>query len=237
MNIIRRNIPNAVTCLNIVSGCIAIAFAFRPYSSFCGTEGWIWSVTAIAAAAVFDFLDGFCARMLQAYSDMGKELDSLCDLVSFGVAPAAIIFNMLAASGVCPTWTLWALLLIPVGGALRLAKFNIDTRQTTSFIGLPIPANAIFWIGYAALLADGLDILARPYVALPVIVVMAWLMVSPLRLFSLKFKSPSWSANRLRYIFLILSVVLIAFFGLPSLCGVILLYILLSAASAVRSRR
>ena len=234
MNIIRRNIPNAITCLNVLSGCVAIIFAFHSthiYGSLTGMQcAWI----AIGVAAVADFLDGFMARLLKAYSPLGKELDSLCDLVSFGVAPAMMVYNIAVGSPDSPCWLPWVSLLIPVAGALRLAKFNIDTRQTTSFIGLPIPANAIFWIGYTALAgADGTGIaaLTSPYWLLPVIVLESWLMVSPLPMFSLKFTNYSLRNNRLRYFLLLAAVILIICTGVAGLLWTILLYLLLSLFS------
>lgn len=230
MNIIRRNIPNAVTCLNLLSGIMAIIFAFNPYSHYAGLDGWKWSVIAIGAAALFDFLDGFCARMLHAYSDMGKELDSLCDLVSFGVAPALIIFNLLAEPGTLPHYSAWFMLLTPLAGALRLAKFNIDSRQSSSFIGLPIPANAIFWVGYASLIANG--VVHSPAIIIPLAIIMAWLMISPLKLFSLKAKSLKWKENRLRFILIAASAILICWLGLYALCLIIPLYILLAVCGA-----
>ncbi|MDE5551666.1 MAG: CDP-diacylglycerol--serine O-phosphatidyltransferase [Muribaculaceae bacterium] len=234
MNIIRRNIPNAITCLNVLSGCVAIIFAFhstRIYGSLTGMQcAWI----AIGVAAVADFFDGFMARLLKAYSPLGKELDSLCDLVSFGVAPAMMVYNLSAGSPDSPCWLPWMSLLIPVAGALRLAKFNIDTRQTTSFIGLPIPANAIFWIGYTALAGaegTGIAALTSPYWLLPVIVLESWLMVFPLPMFSLKFAHYSLRDNRLRYFLLLAAVILIICTGVAGLLWTILLYLLLSLFS------
>lgn len=124
------------------------------------------------------FCDGFAARLLHAYSSLGKELDSLCDLVSFGVGPSLLIFNCMTETSATP-WLAWMVFLIPVCGALRLARFNVDDRQTTSFIGLPIPANAIFWIGYSALAYQNVDFLTAWYCFLPILVVESWLMVSP----------------------------------------------------------
>jgi len=137
---IKKHIPNSITCLNLFSGCVAVFLAFKG-----NYEG---AIIAILLAAVFDFFDGFAARLLKAYSPMGKELDSLADMVSFGVAPGAIVFSLLSETNVCE-WLPFLAFLIPVFSGLRLAKFNIDERQTTSFIGLPTPANAIFWAGLA----------------------------------------------------------------------------------------
>lgn len=144
------NIPNTITCLSLVCGCIAVIMSFNYDSVYCGgLKGYEWAFILIGIAAVCDFFDGAAARALHAYSALGKELDSLSDLVSFGVAPGMLIYNTLQIYA-SHTWISYLAILIPVMGELRLARFNIDDRQTTSFLGLPIPANAIFWIGACA---------------------------------------------------------------------------------------
>jgi CDP-diacylglycerol--serine O-phosphatidyltransferase len=135
---IKKHIPNFITTLNLFSGCVAVYLAFE--------GNYQGAFVAILLSAVFDFFDGFAARLLKAYSPMGKELDSLADVVSFGVAPGAMVFSLLATAGM-NEWLPFIGFLIPVFSGLRLAKFNIDDRQTSSFIGLPVPANAIFWAG------------------------------------------------------------------------------------------
>lgn len=226
MNIITRNIPNAVTCMNVTAGCLSVLFSVRGYAE--GSAGaWGWACIFIAIAAVADFLDGFAARLLHAYSEMGKELDSICDMVSFGVAPAVLLFCTLHSAG-APAWVAWCVPLIAVCGALRLARFNVDTRQTTSFIGLPIPANAIFWIGYTALLREGTGFLADGAVAAAVILVESWLMVSPLRLFSLKFKTWGWKGNEARWLLIAGAVVCVFCMGVSGLMWLIVYYLLLS---------
>ncbi|MDE6683100.1 MAG: CDP-diacylglycerol--serine O-phosphatidyltransferase, partial [Muribaculaceae bacterium] len=162
MNTIKKNIPNSITCLNILAGLLSIVCSIKGESPLWGLRGYEWGYILIGIAAVADFLDGFCARLLHAYSEMGKELDSLCDLVSFGVAPAFAVYACMDANG--EEWMKWLALLIPVAGALRLARFNVDTRQTVNFIGLPIPANAIFWIGYTSMVYAGSALLANPWV-------------------------------------------------------------------------
>lgn len=226
MNAITRNIPNTITCVNLASGCMAILCALNPGIMGSSLPSWQWACIFIGIAAVADFLDGFAARLLHAYSELGKELDSLCDLVSFGVAPAMIMFHTLSASDAA--WWRWAVILIPVLGALRLAKFNIDTRQTTSFIGLPIPANAIFWIGYAFMASEAGWMLS-PAVVLPVIVVESWLMVSELRMYSLKFKTWGWKGNEARYLLMAAAVVCVFSAGCAGLFWLIVYYILSSA--------
>lgn len=207
--------------------------------------GWQWSILFMGIAALADFADGFCARLLGAYSELGKQLDSLSDNVSFGVAPALLMFNLLTLTYPdSPAWLPWCALIIPVGGVLRLARFNIDSRQTSEFIGMPIPANAIFWCGYASALAMSIGssfaidssgvllwygVLARPAVALPSILIITWLMISDMRMFSLKFKSFGWKGNARRWILILSSLTLIGCFGLPAFSLVIILYVLMSA--------
>ncbi|MDE6271781.1 MAG: CDP-diacylglycerol--serine O-phosphatidyltransferase [Muribaculaceae bacterium] len=228
MNIIRKNIPNSLTCLNILSGCVAIVFAFHPTESFGSMSGWQWACLAIGIAAIADFSDGFMARLLKAYSDLGKQLDSLSDLVSFGVAPAMLLMNLAGEFPQIPLWVRWAALLIPICGALRLARFNIDPRQTDGFIGLPIPANAIFWIGWAALATSGWQAAVNPWILLTAIILESLLMTSNIRLFSLKFKNFGWAGNQLRWVLILASLLLIIFWGLQAFCPIIFIYIILS---------
>lgn len=154
-----------------------------------------------------------------------RRLDSLCDMVSFGVAPAVIMYYCLGETG-AQEWTRWLVFMIPVAGALRLAKFNIDTRQTTSFIGLPIPANAIFWIGYSSLCYIGTQFVTEWYWVLAVMAVESWLMVSPLRLFSLKFKTWGWRGNQWRWMLIVTAAVMVFCMGVPGLMWLIVAYVL-----------
>ena len=225
MNVIVKNIPNTITCLNLAAGVMAIICASAGDATLWGMAAYNWAYVFVGIAAVADFLGGFAARLLHAYSDLGKELDSLCDLVSFGVAPAMIMYNCLDAMSTAE-WVKWLVLLIPVCGALRLARFNIDTRQTTSFIGLPIPANAIFWIGYSALCYGGAEFLTQWWMAALAIVLESWLMVSPLRLFSLKFKTWGWKGNMWRWMLVVTAVVLVFCMGVPGLMWLIVAYVL-----------
>ena len=225
MNVIVKNIPNTITCLNLAAGVMAIICASAGDATLWGMAAYNWAYVFVGIAAVADFLDGFAARLLHAYSDLGKELDSLCDLVSFGVAPAMIMYNCLDAMSTAE-WVKWLVLLIPVCGALRLARFNVDTRQTTSFIGLPIPANAIFWIGYSALCYGGAEFLTQWWMAALAIVLESWLMVSPLRLFSLKFKTWGWKGNMWRWMLVDPAVVLVFCMGVPGLMWLIVAYVL-----------
>ncbi|MBD5339987.1 MAG: CDP-diacylglycerol--serine O-phosphatidyltransferase [Bacteroides sp.] len=217
-----KYIPNSITCLNIASGCVATIFALQGDALIGGMAAYNWAFIFIGIAAVMDFLDGFAARLLHAYSDMGKELDSLCDCVSFGVAPAMLLYATLSPQG---GWIPWLAILIPVAGALRLAKFNIDTRQTTSFIGLPIPANAIFWIGYTAYCHAGFSNLTLPFIVVPVIILESWLMLSPLKLFSLKFHTWGWKGNGFRWLLIATAIASVVIFGVPGLMWLIIAYL------------
>lgn len=229
---VRANIPNSITCLNLLSGAIACICAFKLHEPLsCGLLGYQWSIIFICAAAVFDFMDGAMARLLHAYSDLGKELDSLSDLISFGLAPTMLMYNTINAFDPESVFAFAALFIVLFAG-LRLAKFNIDDRQTTSFIGLPVPANAIFWIGAVAWIH------AYTYpgsVALALLIlVLASLMVMPLPMFSLKFSSFDWRTNSRRYILLAGAVLFLIFMGLSGLAWTIFLYIAMSAVSAKR---
>lgn len=229
MNIIRKNIPNCLTCLNILSGCIAIIFAFHAEVKFGVWFGWQWAALAIGAAALADFFDGFSARLLGAYSELGKELDSLSDLVSFGVAPAMLLLNVLQSSAVLPAWLPPVTLVIPICGALRLARFNVDPSQHDGFKGLPIPANAIFWIGWIAYLQrQSSDWMLNQWIILAIILLEAYSMISPMRLFSLKFKNYRWAGNQPRWIIILASVIMLTFWGLPAFFPIICCYIILS---------
>ena len=228
MNPIKRNIPNSITCINLLAGCMAIVAGSRGTAPMWGLLAYQWAFIFIAIGAVADFLDGFAARALKAYSELGKELDSLCDLVTFGVAPAIIVLNLLLQQGLDP-WVGWTALLIPVAGAIRLARFNLDTRQTTTFIGLPIPANAIFWIGFAALFAqENVDFLSVWYWFIPILLVECYLMNSPFKMFSLKFKNLNLKDNFPRFLLVVATAVCCFTFGVAGLLWLIVFYVLLS---------
>lgn len=229
MNVIVKNIPNTITCLNLLSGCFACIFAFQ------GEYDWV--ALCIGLSALFDFLDGMAARLLHAYSPLGKELDSLADLISFGLAPGLMVMHLMAYNstfhGMAEYQSWWALsaLLIPVFSALRLAKFNIDTRQTTSFIGLPVPANALFWIGVCqAVLRMESPVCGYAIVAL--VIIFSLLLVSEIPMFSLKFKNLKWEENYLRYLIIAVAAICLISLGLAGLAATIGLYIVLSLLTA-----
>ncbi len=222
MNSVKRSIPNCITTINVLAGTSAIICASAGSDPWWGLKAYQWAFIFIGIAAVADFLDGFMARLLHAYSDIGKELDSLCDLVSFGVAPAIVLYNCLVATG-APVLLAWCSLLIPAAGALRLARFNVDTRQLTSFIGLPIPGNAIFWIGFTAFTyAYGFP---GVWITLAVIALESWLMVSPVKMFSLKFHNLKLKENRGRYLLACVAIGLVVCMGVPGLMWLIVYYV------------
>lgn len=214
---IKKHIPNFITSLNLFAGCMAIYYGFR--------GNYELVLLFVLVAAIFDFADGLAARLLHAYSPMGKELDSLADVVSFGVAPGVLVLSMLMQSGL-PQWMAFAGFIIPVFSALRLAKFNIDDRQASSFIGLPTPANALFWVGLGYSYSEIL--IANSWYILAFTVIFSGLLVSELPMFSLKFKNLKWKDNQVQYFFLIISIVLIAVFGTKALALIIAWYIVFS---------
>lgn len=224
----RKHIPNILTMANLFSGCIAIVMAFQGH----------FGLTAmfVIAAALFDFLDGFAARILHAYSEIGKQLDSLADVISFGVAPASAVFILLRDYTVysffadtAQTFIPYLAYLIPVFSALRLAKFNIDERQTTSFLGLPTPANGLFWVSYAY----GVYGLSQTneivlYFTLGFIIVLSLLMVSEIPMFSLKVKRFSFKETNRQALVTLLTIVFIVIWGVLGIAWGILAYIILS---------
>jgi CDP-diacylglycerol--serine O-phosphatidyltransferase len=212
-----KHIPNFITSLNLFSGCVGVYFAFQgsyPAAFLC-----------IMLSAVFDFLDGFAARLLKAYSEIGKQLDSLADMVSFGFLPGALVFSVLLQSEV-HFFIAFIGFLIPIFSAFRLAKFNVDERQTTSFLGLPTPANAIFWGGLIFSFTDVL--IQNLYFACALAVLFCLLLVSEIPMFSLKINGFSWKENKIQYIFLLGCVVLIALMQLNAFAPIIAWYIVFS---------
>ncbi len=233
---IRKNIPNAITSLNVLCGSVAVVFILKGTLTI--------AVLLIMLAAVFDFLDGMTARLLKAYSPIGKELDSLADMISFGLAPGLIMFKLLEYSLLKDTLLpadpsilsfvqlliLGTAFLIPIFSALRLAKFNVDVRQTSSFIGLPTPANALFIASLALIQEHGTmpaidTVLLSTPVLIIITLVFSWLLVSEIPMFSLKFKNLSWQANKIQYIFLILTIGFLVGLRLYGITASVLLFI------------
>lgn len=239
------SVPNTLTLCNLVSGCLACICAFSfdsDIQALGGLNGRQLAWILVGMAAVFDFFDGAAARWLHAPSPLGKELDSLADLVSFGVAPSMLLYNILSVwTG--SWWIPFVALFIPAMGALRLAKFNLDDSQATEFKGLPIPANAIFWIGATAWMQShaGEWMHAHVYwgnlIVSAVIIIVALLMVSDMRMFSLKLKNFRIGDNLLRYILIVAAVAIVAIFGVEGFAYTIILYFLLSAFALTRIGR
>ncbi|MBR5634651.1 MAG: CDP-diacylglycerol--serine O-phosphatidyltransferase [Prevotella sp.] len=227
----KKHIPNIITCLNLISGCVATYWAFQGIYDF--------ALIFIVAGAVFDFFDGMAARLLGVSSPIGKELDSLADVVTFGVAPSAMVFDLLNHSLSLPFHSTFTSLSLPflaflmaAFSALRLAKFNLDERQAMGFIGLPTPANALFWASLIVGTGDWLHTL--PYnagIILLMVFVSCWLLVSEIPMFALKFKQWGWRGNEIRYIFLLSCLPILAFFGIVGIAVVIAWYVLLSILS------
>jgi CDP-diacylglycerol--serine O-phosphatidyltransferase len=244
---IKKHIPNAITCGNLLCGCFGIESSFEGHLDL--------AFYFIIAAAILDFFDGFAARMLKVSSPIGKDLDSLADMVTFGVLPGFIMLQMLLFGSQIPGNSVFpefffVAFIIPVFSALRLAKFNNDTRQTDSFIGVPTPANTLlissigyilfgnfsYQSGYGSEINlpsinsswFNMHLLNHPYFLGLVAVLTSFLLVAELPLFALKFKNFGWADNRLRYIFLIIAAVLLILFQVVAVPFIILLYILLS---------
>lgn len=224
MNKIVKSIPNTITCLNIASGTVAIALAFA--GNITGAS------LAIIVAALFDFLDGAAARALKAYSPIGAELDSLCDVVSFGVAPAALVYTLL------PAPANYFAIVIPVFGALRLARFNVETSKVEGFIGLPIPANALFWIGMAEVWSR-LSVDAIPVWSNAVLIVLVSLaMIAPVHLPSLKFHNlKPGRENNPRFFIILITIALVCWIGISGLAVAIAIYFLYGSISTLAGRR
>ena len=233
MNVIIKNIPNFITSLNLCAGCLSIIAASHGVGEFWGLLGFQWAFIFMAMGALADFLDGFAARLLKAYSDVGKELDSLSDLVTFGVAPALTLFFLLQDVGI-DAWLAWTTLLIPVCAAFRLARFNLDTRQTVNFIGLPVPANAIFWIGYAYLMWKDVSFLSVWYVFICFLIIECWLMNSNIPMFSLKMKNLSFRDNWPRYLLALAAGIFCFTLGVGGLFWLIVFYVLCGLAFKVK---
>ncbi len=223
MNLL-QHIPNALTSANLLSGCLGLISLFGNYPV--EPAYFIW------AACLFDFFDGFAARLLKISSPIGKELDSLADMVSFGVLPAMAMYQWIDSSGGA-SWLSYIALMIAVFSALRLAKFNIDTRQTDSFIGVPTPANALFLTSLVFLPESVRTIIFTTPVLTGITIVFSLLLVAPFELFALKFKDFSWVNNKLRLTFLALSVFLIILLKAGALPIIILSYIIISLGSRI----
>lgn len=218
---IKQQIPNAITCGNVLCGCLGIVLASK--------GELVTAVYCMALGMVFDFADGLAARLLKAYSELGKQLDSLADMVTFGVLPGFILYQLLLPNN---TRVLAYLAFIyPVFAAIRLAKFNIDTRQTDHFIGLPTPAAALFAGSLPLILVQNPELgvfIKHPITLIVITMVLSLMLIANIRLFSLKFKSFGWQTNQLRYVFLLLSLSVFVIFKFLAIPIILLSYIVLS---------
>lgn len=235
-NCITRQIPNTVTCCNLFSGCIASYMAFQ--------GNYTLATLFIIIGAVFDFFDGMLARLLHVSGPMGKELDSLADDITFGFAPATVVFSLfhevyypdflLPLKDILP----FAAYLIAVFSALRLGKFNIDPRQSSSFIGLPTPANALFWSSLTVGAHSFLTSTSFNALYLLVLVcIMSYLLIAELPMFSLKFKNLSWADNKVTYLFLVVCIPLLAVWQLSGFAAIIGWYIILSVILSLTCKK
>jgi CDP-diacylglycerol---serine O-phosphatidyltransferase len=244
IKLITKHIPNFLTCLNLLCGCLALILIFN--------NEFITAAYFVFAAGIIDFLDGFAARLLNAYSPIGKDLDSLADMVTFGVVPGMMLFQLTIGNGVevelaniLPYFSI----LIPVFSALRLAKFNNDKRQSESFIGLPTPANAFLICSLPFIIEPCLhdvtgnctnqfdcyvqSIFTNQWLFILFCCLMSFLLVAELPLFSLKFKSYGWKGNQIRFVFLGVSLIILILLKFSAIPLIIFLYILLSVVNNV----
>lgn len=218
-----KHIPNLLTISNLICGCIALYFTFH--------NNLVYAAYLIGLAALFDFMDGAVARLLKVSGPMGKELDSLADMVSFGVVPGSVAFHLLENSSLA-SYSFIAL-VIPSFSAYRLAKFNIDERQTDSFIGLPTPANCLVFISIPLITtfqAESIiaSVIVIPEVIIALSIILSLALISEIPLFALKFKNLKFSENKIRFIFLGLTVVLLAILHFSAIPLIVLIYLLLS---------
>ncbi|MHA8052545.1 CDP-diacylglycerol--serine O-phosphatidyltransferase [Aquirufa sp. OSTEICH-129A] len=227
---IKKEIPNTLTLGNLLSGCFGIYFVMQGHV--------LWASYCILLSLVFDFLDGFLARLLHAYSELGKELDSLADMVSFGVLPSFMLFHLVEAScgtqcsvGLFGFYKPFLVFSLALFSAYRLAKFNIDTRQGDQFIGVPTPANGIVIASLPLILEFQPEF--SEYVLnfkglLIYSVIMSYLLVCELPLMAFKFKTWDWKSNQIKFIFLVFCVAGLIFLKFAALPLLVASYILLS---------
>ena len=231
-SMIIKHIPNSITCLNLISGCIATYWALY--------GAWDTALMFIIIGAIFDFFDGMSARLLGVSSPIGKELDSLADDITFGLAPSAIIFDFLKTGVQHLPWhyLAYAAFIMAAFSALRLAKFNLDERQAMGFIGLPTPANALLW---GALIAGSGDwLLSSPiyyYAVFIGMLVSCWLLVSEIPMFALKFKTWGWKGNEIKYIFLVTCIPMFILLGISGLAAIITWYVMLSLFANAQKKK
>ncbi|SFW28102.1 CDP-diacylglycerol---serine O-phosphatidyltransferase [Prevotellaceae bacterium HUN156] len=245
---IKKHIPNTITCLNLISGCIATMWAFD--------GNYRMALLFIIIGAVFDFFDGMSARLLHVSSPIGKELDSLADVITFGFAPSAMIFSYLSTLCVVIDFTLitfdtvipFLAFIMAAFSALRLAKFNLDERQSMGFIGLPTPANALFWGSLIVGMYDYTPELVTwsytdrlaysPLIMLLIcgILISSFLLIAEIPMFALKFKTWGWKGNEIKYIFLLTCIPMLLLLGIFAFAAIIAWYVILSVISSFKNK-
>ncbi|WP_316783402.1 CDP-diacylglycerol--serine O-phosphatidyltransferase [Pedobacter frigiditerrae] len=216
----KKHIPNAITCANLFSGCIGVVFAFKGDLEV--------SAYFVLLSGIFDFFDGMVARLLNVKSAIGKELDSLADMVSFGFLPGVVMFQLLKLSDYSSEYLPYLGFVITVFSALRLAKFNIDERQTQDFIGLNTPMNTLFIVSLPFIAKDYPEIIGSSITLIAIIAITSYLLVSEIKIFSFKLGDTSWAKNKFKFVFLIASLILIGFLKFVAIPFILVLYISLS---------
>lgn len=231
----KKHIPNAITCCNLLSGCISCVMAME--------GNFVLALTFIVLGAIFDFFDGMVARLLNVSSPLGVQIDSLADDITFGFAPSFMVFTYMQGltfpEDLAPVAEIlpYSPFLISAFSALRLAKFNIDKRQTTTFIGLPTPANALFWaslvVGYGKFISE---LNYGWLLMLGLIALSCYLLVAEIPMFSMKIKYLAWRANKIRYSFLIVSAPMLLL-GVGAAVPIISLYVAISVVKTLAKKR
>jgi len=226
----QKHIPNIFTALNIICGFLGVTQAFSSHEN-----GLLIACYLVGIAAIFDFIDGMSARLLGAYSDLGKQFDSLADMVSFGLLPGIIMYKLMLVSSPSGSMLPYAATVIPLFSALRLAKFNLGADQEDSFIGLPTPAHAILLasLPLAGYQHVDISILVNPEVLALLSGITSFLLVSRVPMFSLKMKTALWSENKTQYLFIVTSLIIISVFHFIGFTIVIILYILTSLLKSI----
>lgn len=218
----KKHIPNAITCANLFSGCIGIVAAFKGNLEI--------SAYFVLLAGTFDFFDGLVARLLNVKSEIGKQLDSLADMVSFGFLPGVVMYQLLKTSDYTNEYFAYFGFFITIFSALRLAKFNIDERQNEDFIGLNTPMNTLFIVSLPFIAKDYPVLIGSSTVLIAVILTSSFLLVSEIKIFSFKLKGLSWKANQMKFIFLLLSLILIIVLKFVAVPFILVLYVAFSIA-------
>ena len=221
---IKKHIPNTITCCNLISGCIATWFAFEGDFSM--------ALLFIVIGAIFDFFDGMTARLLHVSSPIGKELDSLADDITFGFAPSAIVFSYLCSFHIHLPFIPFLAFIMAAFSALRLAKFNLDERQALGFIGLPTPANALFWGSLVLGLQEyNISFEGMEWAVVIGTFISCYLLIAEIPMFALKFKTWGWKGNEIKYIFILSCIPLLLLLRVSGFAAIIAWYVILSVAT------